>query len=142
MDLVRSKHWENIRTHKTFKFLISGVTAVVVEYAIFALVMLADPALLYIAQTVSFLCGFVVSFLMNKFWVFRSSGTILNELPKYSLIATINLFITNIALGVLVYRVGVIFWVAKVIIIIFVAAWNYVLFNKFVFTGSASRTKQ
>ena len=80
-------------TGRLTRFLISGGSAAGVEYLVFILLqMTLGKSWVLASQTVSFACGFIVSFLLNRSWVFRSSGDMKPELLKYILVAGINLF--------------------------------------------------
>ncbi len=119
---------------RIFKFLISGGTAALVEYAVFLLLQNGEEYQSLIAsQTISFACGFVVSFAMNRAWVFRSQGAMGGELARYALLAAINLVASNAALALLVNVLGVAAPLAKFLVMGMVAAWNYLLFSRIIF---------
>ena len=85
------------------------------------------------SQTVSFACGFIVSFLLNRSWVFRSSGDMKPELLKYILVAGINLFAGNLAILFLTGPAELNQYVSKLLVMMFIAGWNYLIFSKLVF---------
>lgn len=116
------------------KFLISGGLAAAIEYASFLLLhTLFDNQWLIVTQSVSFLLGFVVSFSLNRTWVFVAGGSMKSQLVKYSVLAAINLVLTNILLWLLVERFSIVYWLSKIIIMAMVATWNYVLFSRLIF---------
>lgn len=122
---------------RPLKFLISGGCAAVIEYAAFVLLYtILGSDLMIISQTVSFLAGFLVSFLLNKTWVFESRGRTKGQLLRYSLLASINLILSNIILWVLVDRLGLVYLIAKIIVMTMVAVWNYVLFSRLIFKNN------
>ena len=79
------------------------------------------------------MCGFAVSFLLNKYWVFQSDQSSKGELAKYALLAGINLFLTNIVIHLLADQLHVVQWMSKLIVMGMVATWNYVIFSKLIF---------
>lgn len=120
--------------NKAIKFLISGATAALVEYVVFlALHAIQGPEWIIFSQSISFMCGFVVSFLLNKNWVFKSVGGTSRELQKYSILAGVNLILSNLALWLFVDTLAVVFWAAKFIVMAMVATWNYFIFQRIIF---------
>lgn len=118
--------------HKILKFLVSGGLAAATEYGVFALMQAAELSLFF-AQTSSFLCGFVVSFSMNRQWVFKSKGQMRKQLIQYGALASVNLVLTNVLMSVFVYTLHINNLVAKIIMMAMVAVWNYVIFSKLIF---------
>ena len=120
---------------KAVRFIVSGGLAASSEYGLFIILQIQlDDTWIYFSQTVSFLVGFVVSFLLNKLWVFRSSGGSIQELYRYAIIAAINLAMGNFILWMFASVVGLNFFVAKIVVMISIAMWNYFIFQKIVFT--------
>lgn len=123
------------------KFLITGGTAAAVEYLAFVAMQLAlGDRWLLISQSASFACGFVVSFLLNRAWVFKSGGEFKSELLKYAAIASINLVIGNAAMLLLTGPADLNEYAAKLAVMVCIAGWNYMIFSKLIFkqrTGKA-----
>lgn len=116
------------------KFLISGGTAALVEYTVFLLLQNWQGAhWLLASQSISFGCGFLVSFLLNRSWVFKSKGGASSELFRYALLAAINLVASNGAIAVMVNGLGVPVPAAKFLVMGMVAAWNYLIFSRLIF---------
>lgn len=116
------------------KFITSGIAAALTEYSLFTTLFLLFGTNLFIANSVSFLCGLTVSFLLNKHWVFQSKRRYHTELIKYTTLAIINLGISTIALYVTVTSLGIDAKIAKIIVMGFVAIWNYALFSRLIFS--------
>jgi len=114
------------------KFLTSGVSAALVEYAVFLLLVgtIAKDQVV-VAQTVSFLAGLIVSFSLNRRWVFSPQRKASRTFVEYFALATINLVITNILLLGLHHFLPLA--IAKIIIMGCVAFWNYFIFRKVIF---------
>ena len=120
------------------RFLISGGSAAAVEYAAFvALQWLLNSDRLFTSQSLSFAAGFMVSYLLNRRWVFQSDGAWSTELPRYAAIAFFNLIAGNIAIGAMVGFLGVNQYAAKFLVMAMIAAWNYLIFSKLVFKPRA-----
>lgn len=116
---------------KVFKFLVSGGLAAIVEYVTFILTVHAIQVIF--ANAISFLCGLIVSFTLNKYWVFRSDKSANEEFIRYFILATINLTISTIFITILVNSAHVVPFIAKLIMMILIAAWNYFIFAKLIF---------
>lgn len=121
--------------NKLLKFLIAGGTAALVEYGVFAAInSFLTGEWVVLSQTVSFLTGFIVSFLLNKNWVFKGGGGAgKSQLLKYSLLAGINLLLSNIALWIFVENLEWNHSLAKFTVMAMVAVWNYLLFSRLIF---------
>ncbi len=120
--------------NRVVRFLVSGGSAAAAEYLVFvSLQMLLGPDSLLLNQSFSFACGFVVSFVLNRLWVFKSGGTWTGDLMRYGLLAAINLVLGNVAITLLVGPAGLHPLVAKLAVMVLIAAWNYVIFSRVVF---------
>jgi len=119
---------------RLFRFLISGGSAAAVEYAIFLLMQTQlGASWLLLNQSVSFTGGFVVSFMLNRHWVFRSEGAWGGELARYGLLAAINLVLGNVLISLLTGPLDLHPLLAKLIVMVMVAGWNYAIFARIVF---------
>lgn len=116
------------------RFLISGGTAAIVEYATFLVLQLClGKDWLLFNQPISFAAGFAVSFLLNRSWVFRSNGVVHSELMKYGTIAVINLAAGDLVIALLSGPFSMNQFVSKFLVMAMIATWNYFLFSKIVF---------
>lgn len=123
---------------RLLRFLISGGSAAAVEYAAFiALQFALGSDWLLVSQSISFACGFVVSFLLNRHWVFQSDGHAGSELVKYGVVAAINLAAGNLLILLMVGRAGIHPLIAKFLIMGMIAMWNYLVFSRLVFRKRA-----
>jgi putative flippase GtrA len=123
---------------RLIRFLLSGGSAAAVEYLVFLGMQTAfGNRWLLVSQSTSFACGFVVSFLLNRRWVFRSENTWTTELARYGALAAVNLVLGNFAMVMLVDHVHVHVLLAKFMVMGMIAAWNYLLFSRLVFRPSS-----
>ena len=120
------------------KFLIAGGLAAGTEYVSFVVLKLFIDELI-ITQSLSFMCGFVVSFYLQKSWVFRSIGKTYEELPKYLVLAVINLILSNIVMSLLVNTANLEEMIAKILVMAMIACWNYLIFQKIIFKTDQSQ---
>jgi putative flippase GtrA len=123
---------------RVFRFLLSGGSAAAVEYAAFlGLQLTLGPEWLLLNQSLSFACGFIVSFLMNRHWVFASDGHVGQELAKYGVVAAVNLCAGNVAIHLMVGPAGIHPLLAKFLVMGMIASWNYLIFSRLVFRKAA-----
>ena len=115
-------------------YLVSGVTAFIVEYATFyILISMKWP--LVIANSLSFLLALATSFTLNRKWTFghkeydkRSTY----QLSSYVVLAGINLLLTNLIVELFVHH-GLDPMVSKLAAMIITSLWNFFAFKMFVF---------
>lgn len=124
---------------RLLKFLIAGGTAALVEYTVFLLLQYGQAQLwLLVSQTISYTCGFIVSFALNRGWVYRSHSAIRVELARYALLAAINLAASNAVMLFLVSIASTPTPLAKFLVMGMVATWNYLIFAPKIFHTSNS----
>ncbi len=122
------------------RFLVSGGSAAALEYLVFfALNDELGETHLHLSQSLSFGCGFVLSFFLARSWVFRSGGSWFVELGKYLCLATINLAFGNLLISLLTRVVGLDPLLAKFFVMAAVAVWNYVIASKLIFRTARPR---
>lgn len=124
-----TREWKRI-----LKFLASGLSAAAAEYLIFILLrMVLGDGLLVVCQSASFMCGFLVSFYLNRKWVFDSDGNRNKQLVSSLVLACINIVASSAIILLLVEHVNIDPRIAKVIVMGMVAAWNYIIYKSLIF---------
>lgn len=115
------------------RFLVSGVLAALTEYSSFLVLTSYFDSEILSAHVISFFLGMIVSFLLNQYWVFQKSkdGIVRNNV-KYFIVALCNLLLSALLLS-LITAAGVAPMVAKLLVMVCIAACNYVVYAKFVF---------
>ena len=76
------------------KFLIGGGTAVIVDFLTYKIFMILGIERT-IAKTLSFICGSIVGFIINKYWTFKSSKFEIKEILKYIVLYIVTAFINS-----------------------------------------------
>lgn len=120
----------NTNLLKLLKYgLFGGITAGL-EFATF---MLLSPWMhIYIASTVSFLVGLVVSFIFNKFIIFKNSKNIdKSEVLQFATLGLVNSQLSSLMTWVTSTILPSI-W-AKIISMGAIIVWNYLLMNFVIF---------
>ncbi len=115
-------------------YVFIGIGAFVTEYASFFVVMSLTDSLL-VAQTISFLLGLAVSFTGNRNLTFNTdqdyTHSRTSQLWRYVLLALFNLLLSNVLIHIVAMYTEPL--VAKLVVMISVMLWNFVIFNKIIF---------
>ena len=119
------------------RFLAAGVLTVLTDYATFLVAYGILRVDLGVATVASFMAGLVVSFALNKLWVFESRGDSIarsvGQLAMYGLLLVVNIVFTYYFIAFLESRFGIDPRISKVASIGIVTAWNYVLYSRVIF---------
>lgn len=121
-----------INSRKLRRFLVSGVSAAASEYLTFNLLLTFMGVA--ISNVISFSIGMIISFSLNKTWVFKSSGAVKKEITHYIMLALFNLMIGTAIVYALAFIIPA--FVAKVVVMATIASWNYLFFMKRIFKTS------
>lgn len=120
------------------RFLIIGILTFAVDYGVFALAlghMNSDSGYLF-RHSLSSGLGFVLSFTLNRIWVFRSKGKLLFQLLKYCCLFGVNLVLSNAVLFALIHSLKVNPNFSKLGVIAFITVWNFVIYKAVVYNDS------
>lgn len=143
MKKFLSRLSELLTTSSFLHYLIAGGIAFVVEYTSFLALLLWLDVALVPSNILSFIMGLATSFVLNKIWVFgkvKQIRTTSSQAILYSVLALANLCLTSTLITLLV-SLGVIPEIAKVVLMLSVAVWNYIIFKRVIFSHKASRDK-
>lgn len=119
------------------KFGASGAATVGADYLTFAVTYKVGVPLFW-ATALSLLAGFVVSFTLNRQWVFNARSKdaekrAIEQLVLYAALFTFNTFVAFWFIDTVHVQFGVDPLLAKPISMIFITAWNFVIYKKFIF---------
>lgn len=119
------------------RFLTVGLTAAVTEYGLFYLLYKQLSVPLLIANSLSFIAGFSISFSLNRFWAFNTDADyklrMRAQLGLYAGLAAVNLFLSNILIG-LMHVVGMNTLLGKLLTMAMIATWNYSIMRLLIFS--------
>lgn len=117
-----------------------GVLAFASEYLSFIIIIntLATSYSLFVAQTISFSLGLLISFNGNRLFAFNDaertySHNVKRQAGMYLALAGINLLLSNIIIYLLVNVFLITPPISKLIVMSMVVLWNYIIFNKLIF---------
>lgn len=122
---------------KLLRFLFTGSCAAATEFLVFYVIISVGlfGVSLIVANAISFMSGFGVSFVLNRQWVFKSDADTRRQLVLYFIVAIVNLYLSNLLI-VLLVDTGIDTFIAKIIIMAMIASWNYLLFSKVIFKNT------
>lgn len=120
---------------RVLHYAFAGGAAFTVEYAAFLAIYYILSVPPELANIVSFALGLITSFTLNKLWVFGHQEQDVNgksQAALYALLALVNLALTTLGIHLLVEH-DVPAFIAKLVLIVLVAGWNFIIFRKIIF---------
>ncbi len=116
------------------KFALTGVLNTLVDYGVFTLLTVIFGVNIYLSQVVSYSCGIINSFLINRSWTFKSKDNLISPTTVKFIIANILTLIISLPLlhffGV---YLGINNLIAKLITTAFTMVINFLLTRLWVF---------
>lgn len=88
------KNLNSINKQEILKFLVGGGIAVIVDFFTYKIFMMLGLERT-IAKTLSFICGSIVGFIINKYWTFKSPKFQIKEILKYTVLYILTAFINS-----------------------------------------------
>lgn len=121
--------------HSAIRYLIIGSTAFAADYIVLLIGYYTLNFPLNMATTLGFFTGFIISFSINKSWVFggRHRKHVVRQLIEYSLLVAFNYIFTVWFVGYF-NTLGLAPAIGKLIAMGLIVCWNYVLFRWVIFT--------
>lgn len=122
-----------IQIKELLRFLIGGGSAVLVDYIVYRLLMLAGVDM-SIAKEISYVAGAIVGFIINKLWTFESKGFSKTEILRYIILyafsACINASVNKIAIFVLDIQIFAFFCATGVSMVVNFLGQKFFVFVK------------
>ena len=115
------------------KYLATGSSAAVLEYSLLILLTEYVGMWYIISNSIAYFSGFWLSFLLHRFWSFKSQDPILKQLLLYILLFFINFTLTSLLLYTLTDMMGVYYMISKVFVMGSVVLWNFILYKKVIY---------
>jgi len=123
-----------ILSNKKIKYLFVGGSAFLIEYGLF-LALNNTLKLLIVANIASFIVGLTYSFILHQKWTFAGDHRhdAKRQAISYLLLALVNVILTSFIIAFLVDALDVLPFLAKIICMLLVVAWNFLILNKIIF---------
>ncbi|HSX07910.1 MAG TPA: GtrA family protein [Candidatus Saccharimonadales bacterium] len=126
-----------LTAHPLLRYLFSGGTTFASEYLTFLLLFSVLHLQVYVANSISFCVGVTMSFTLNRLWAFKQKKFKMrrhHQMMAVFLVGLFNLFATNVIIGFLKHH-GLTPILGKVLAMVLVVLWNFLLFNFVIFAG-------
>jgi len=113
------------------KFLVSGALLVGVDVGIYSVLIHFLP--FWLSKGISFTCGGILAFLVNKYWVFKQQRQSPAEIVRF-ILGNSSALVLNVTINQLILRAheGAV-WVAVAAATAFTAVYTFVVFKYWVF---------
>lgn len=138
--MVRPDFHKRSSVKRIISYGVIGVLAFTVEYGSFTILIhvLKGSMSLLSAQSLSFCLGLVTSFTGNRLFTFNTKDrdyvhSVSRQMGSYMILALVNLCLTNVVIFVLVHHTNIGAQVAKLIVMLMVVLWNFLIFHKLIF---------
>lgn len=120
---------------KFVKFSLVGLSGLAIDFGITWLVKEILEGNKYLANSLGFSFAVVNNYLWNKYWTFHDTDpAILEQFGKFLAISVIGLLINNLVIYVLNRHIN--FYIAKLIAILIVVIWNFIMNYTYAFSNS------
>lgn len=133
----RNKILPDILTYRTLiqlsRYMVSGIIAFLTEYIIFTILLYLSTHNIILSNVISMSTGFVISFLLNRHWSFKSKSNPYIQIFMLFFLFIINLFISTETIFYLSHLFGLTPFISKIMMMIFIALWNFIIYKKFIF---------
>ncbi|MFR4981097.1 MAG: GtrA family protein [Clostridium neonatale] len=96
----------SIKTKELLRFLVGGGSAVITDYVIYK-ILLSIGLDISIAKAISFICGSIVGFIINKLWTFESKNFVKSEIWRYAILYGITAVINSLINNLVIYILGI-----------------------------------
>lgn len=122
------------------RFIVAGGFVALFEYVMYALIYLGSDNPV-VSQVGSYLMALCVSFIINKFWVFKAKGANKESLIKYVFLAVLNSILGALLTYLMIEQLSLNPFVVKILLMILIATWNYVILSKYIFSFNPDKSK-
>lgn len=123
-----------VRAQSFRRYLFVGVSTVVLDYVLLALLRMVFSSGLVFAVTAAYWTSIAYNFLLNRHWSFEASeGLVPRQMVLYGTLLLFNYLVT---LGVVWWleSLGLSEYIAKLFALGLTISWTYVAYKKIVFT--------
>ena len=115
------------------KYLLTGISTFALEYTIFLVLFRAAGLWYILSNTIAYVFSFWYNFLMNRYWSFKSKGSLKRQLLIYMVLFVFNIWATNSLLYILSDIAGITPLLSKVLIMGAVVCWNFLFYKKVIY---------
>ncbi len=111
---------------KLIKFGCVGLAGACIDFGVTYLLKEKAKWNKFLANSIGFSLAVINNFILNRIWTFAgTAGAVQVEFGKFLVVSIIGLGINNLSLYFMHKKLGLNFYVAKVLTTLFVVAWNF-----------------
>lgn len=130
--VLTKRIWFFFFRYQFFRYCFAGASGAIVDFGLFFLLTRLAGWHMVPANVVSFLTSATVNYSINRLWTFKSeSKRIAHQFVFFMLVAVVGVLMNTSILYFLVKQFGLFDIVAKVIAVLVVMLWNFII-NKHV----------
>jgi putative flippase GtrA len=129
---------KKLKSHSASKYFLVGISAFTTDYLVLIILYYLLNVPLKLATSAGFLTGFLISFSINRQWVFGSKKhkkKIWRQIIEYSLLVAFNFLFTVVAVSFLNDH-GMKPFIGKLVVMAAIMCWNYVFFRWVIFAAA------
>ncbi|MEM6721329.1 MAG: GtrA family protein [Bacteroidota bacterium] len=117
-----------------FKFAISGLTGVAINFSVTWFLKEILKIQKYIANSTGLIVALAVNFILNRNWTFVAQADIVYvQLYKFIIITVISILLNHVIVYLFHQKIKINFYYAKVVAVFFVFFWNYSMHSLYTF---------
>lgn len=113
------------------KYFSSGIFAAALEY--FSYLILFCYLSLKVSHSISMTLGFILSFILNRFWSFKSKENFAKQFTYMIILFLINLRISNILIDQLTVTLKIHAFISKLLVMGLIMLWNFIIYKKVIY---------
>ena len=130
--LVAKNDYNKHKIEKVFKFSMSSIISFIVDYSLFTILSLFSLNLI-LCNILARMVSVTFNYTINRKYVFKSNNNIYKSILSYLCLAIVILFLNTLFLHILVDKVLINRYVAKILVEIILFVFNYFIQKKWIF---------
>ncbi len=115
------------------RYVVTGTVAFTCEYIIFTIIYFLSSRNVVMSNSIAMFVGFTISFLLNRNWSFKSKRNLYRQILSIAVLLMANLQLSTIVINYMHGTFGLTPIISKLIMMIFIAFWNFILYKKFIY---------
>ena len=130
--LVVKNDYNKHKIEKVFKFSMSSIISFIVDYSLFTILSLFSLNLI-LCNILARMVSVTFNYTINRKYVFKSNNNIYKSVLSYLCLAIVILFLNTLFLHILVGKILISRYVAKILVEIILLVFNYFIQKKWIF---------
>jgi putative flippase GtrA len=115
----------NVFSYKFVKYGLVGILGTGLHFSVLICLVKLLGCNVVFSSTIGFIIVLIISYFLNKYWTFNSSGHGLQEFIKYAVVSLIGLFLNTIIIYVCTYILELNYIIGQFCVVFIVPISNY-----------------